>query len=463
MQKYTELLGTAPLGRLLIKLSLPGMAATISTSLYNIINTIWVTRIGYEAIAALTIVMPFQILTFAIGGGTGIGIAALVSRRFGEKDLDEANRAAGQIFLISAVWGLLFILLATLLANQILPILGSRPDIFDYAKQYLVITAFGAPQIIFIIVTSSLIRGSGDAVKPMIINISATLLNVVLDPFLIFGIGPFPEMGVAGAALGTVIAQTMGASLGLFYFLSGRTAYHIKLSHLRPDFTIIKDIYRVGAPTMISQLMESFVFLLFNKVVSSFGSLVIATLGIVMRISDFAFMPVMGVANGMLPIIGYNFGARNFKRLWGTVKLAGVGIMVFLAVVSGLMIFFAPQIVSIFSRDPALSTEAVPVMRIMLSSMLFIGPTIIFVTTFQGLSKGTMALVLSLLRQFLIFVPLLFIFRYAFGLYGVWWSAPTSDILSFFLVFIFIVREYRKKNAGYAQTAAVDPENTSGG
>lgn len=463
MQKYTELLGTAPLGRLLIKMSLPGMAATISTSLYNIINTIWVTRIGYEAIAALTIVMPFQILTFAIGGGTGIGIAALVSRRFGEKDLEAANRTAGQIFLLSIGWGLLFILLASLLANQILPILGSRPDIFDFAKQYLVITAFGAPQIIFIIMSSSLIRGSGDAVKPMIINISATLLNVVLDPFLIFGIGPFPEMGVAGAALGTVIAQTMGASMGLFYFLSGRTAYHLKFSHLRPDFTILKDIYRVGAPTMISQLMESFVFLLFNKVVSSFGSMVIATIGIVMRISDFAFMPVMGVSNGMLPIVGYNFGAHNFKRLWHTVKLASVGIMVFLAVVSGLMVLFAPQIVSIFSQDPALATEAVPVMRIMLSSMLFIGPTMMFITTFQGLSKGTMALVLSLLRQFLIFVPLLFIFRYAFGLYGVWWSAPTSDILSFFLVFIFIVREYRKKKVNYAQTVDVEPEETSNG
>jgi putative MATE family efflux protein len=455
MHKYTELLGTAPLGRLLIKLSLPGMAATISTSLYNIVNTIWVTRIGYQAIAALTIVMPFQILSYAIGGGTGIGIAALVSRRFGEKNPDAANHAAGQIFCISAAWGLLFILIAVLFADEILPILGSRPDIFDYSKQYLVITAFGSPQMIFSLVTASLIRGSGDAVKPMIIMISSTVLNIVLDPLLIFGIGPLPEMGVSGAALGTVIAQTFGASLGLYYFLAGKTAYRIKFAHLRPDMSILKDIYRVGAPTMISQLMESLVFLLFNKVVSSFGSLVIATIGIVMRISDFAFMPVMGVSNGMLPIVGYNFGARNFKRLWHTVKLASGGIMVFLAIITILMVVFAPQIVSVFTRDPALSTEAVPVMRIMLSTMLFVGPTMMFITAFQGLSRGTLALFLSLLRQFLFFLPVLFLFRYLFGLYGVWWSMPASDILSFALTFVFIFREYRKEGKTIAGMAVV--------
>ena len=444
MQKYTELLGSAPLGRLLIKLSLPGMAATISTSLYNIVNTIWVTRIGYEAIAALTIVMPFQILSYAIGGGTGIGIAALVSRRFGEKNPEAANQAAGQIFFISAVWGLLFILVATLFADEILPVLGARPDILKYTKQYLVITAFGAPQMIFTLVTSSLIRGSGDAVKPMIMMISSTVMNIVLDPLLIFGIGPFPEMGVAGAALGTVISQTFGALLGLYYFLAGRTAYRIKLAHLKPNTSILKDIYRVGTPTMLSQILESVAFLLFNKVVSSFGSVTIATVGIVMRVSDFAFMPVMGISNGMLPIVGYNFGARNHERLWRTVKLASVGIMVFLAAVTVLMVVFAPHIVAVFSQDPTLSTEAVPVLRIILSSMLLVGPTIVFITAFQGLSKGTLALFLSVLRQFLFFLPLLFLFRSLFGLYGVWWSMPTSDILSFVLTLVFIFREYRR-------------------
>ena len=256
-----------------------------------------------------------------------------------------------------------------------------------------------------------------------------------------------------------LFSQTLGASLGLYYFLAGKTAYRIRLTHLRPDMSILKNIYHVGAPTMISQLMESLVFMLFNKVVSSYGSLTIATIGIVMRISDFAFMPVMGVANGMLPIVGYSF-ARAYRRLWNTVKLASVGIMIFLTIVTVFMLVFAPQIVSIFSRDPALSTEAIPVMRIMLSAMVFVGPTIVFITAFQGLSKGTLALFLSLLRQFLIFIPLLFLFRYLFGLYGVWWSMPASDTLSFALTLVFILREYRKERRRMMESRIVAPGET---
>jgi putative MATE family efflux protein len=448
VQEYTKRLGDAPLGRLLVKLSLPGMATTISTSLYNIINTIWVSRIGFEAIAALTIIFPFQILYYAIGGGTSTGITALVSRRFGEKNPEASNHAAGQTFFISAVWGLFFILVATLFADEILPVLGATPDITDYARQYLVITSFGSPFIICAMVTASLIRGSGDAVKPMIIMVSSTLINVVLDPMLIFGIGPFPEMGVSGAALGTVIAQICGALLGLYYFLAGKTAYRIKLSHLRPNWPILRDIYRVGAPSAVTQLMESVAFWIFNRLVSTFGSLYIAVVGIVIRISDFAFMPAMGASHGLLPIVGYNYGAGNYKRLWQAVKLASLGIMALLAVLTIFMIIFAPQIVDVFSDNPELSVEAVPALRIMLSTMVLVGPAMMFITAFQGLSQGGKALWLSLLRQFLFFLPVMFLFRFFFGLYGVWWSMPASDILTIALVGFFIYREYRKHRAG---------------
>ncbi|MGD0780619.1 MAG: MATE family efflux transporter [Dehalococcoidales bacterium] len=444
MQEYTKRLGDAPLGRLLIKLSLPGIATTITTSLYNIVDTIWVARIGYEAIAALTIVFPYQILNYAIGGGTGIGIAALVSRRFGEKNLEDANHVAGQTFFLSAAWGLLFILVAVLFSDKILPFFGATPDIMTYSKQFMVITSFGAPLVIFAVVTANLLRGSGDAVKPMIIMVSSTIINIVLDPFLIFGIGPFPEMGVSGAALSTVIAQACGALLGLYYILAGKTTYHIKLAHLRPNLSILKDIYRVGLPSVVAQIMESLVFVLFNKVVSSFGSLVIAVVGIVMRISDFTFMPVMGVSNGLLPIVGYNYGARNFKRLWQAVKLASVGLIILMIVLTIFLEIFAPWIVDVFSNNAALTAEAIPALRIMLSTMLLVGPTMMFITTFQGLSQGTKALFLSLLRQFLFFVPVLFLFRHLFGLVGVWVAMPASDILAFALIYVFIYREYKK-------------------
>jgi len=443
MQQYTTRLGDAPLGRLLIKLSLPGMATSISTSLYNIVNTLWVTRIGFEAIAALTIIFPYQILFYAIGGGTGIGIAALVSRRFGEKNPEGANQAAGQIFFLSAIWGLLLILISVSFPDKIVRILGATPDIIEYSKQYLVITSFGAPLVIFEVVIASLLRGSGDAVKPMIIMISSTLINIILDPLLIFGIGPFPEMGVRGAALGTVIAQAFGALLGLYYLLAGKTAYRVKLAHLRPNISILRDIYRVGAPSAASQVMESLVFTLFNIVVSAYGSVAIAAVGIVMRISDFAFMPIMGVSHGLLPIVGFCFGARNFKRLWEAVKKASLGIMALLAVLTILGEIFTPQVIAIFTRDPELKSVAVPAMRIMLSTMVLIGPSMMIVTAFQGLSKGKTALVLSLMRQFIVFVPLLYLCRYLWELTGVWVAMPASDILGIVVSLAFIWREYR--------------------
>jgi putative MATE family efflux protein len=444
MQEYTERLGYAPLGRLLLRLSLPSIAATVTLSLYNIVDTFWVAKLGYEAIAALTIVFPYQILFFAMGIGSGIGVAALVSRRFGENNPEATNHVAAQIFCLAAFWGLLFMTAAAFFTEGILATFGATPDIIDYGRQYLGIVAFGAPQIIFAMLASSLIRGSGDAVKPMIIMITASVVNIILDPLMILGLGPFPEMGVSGAALATVIAQSFGAALALYFLLARRTAYRLKIANLKPDFSILKDIYRVGAPSTILQVTESLSFVLFNTVVSSFGSVAIAAVGLVVRIADLAFMPVFGLSDGLLPIVGFNFGAGYLKRLWRAVKLASLGILVLLGVGVLAIEGLAPQIVGIFSNDPELLAVTVPAMRIMLATMFLGGPSVMFVTTFEGLSKGTMALVLSLVRQFIFFIPLLYLLRYLLGLNGVWLSLPASDVLSFSVSFFIIYRQYRK-------------------
>ncbi len=449
MKEYTERLGYAPLGRLLIRLSLPSIAGTITVSLYNIVDTFWVAKLGHEAIAALTIVFPYQILFFAAGGGTGIGIGALVSRRFGENNPEAANHVAGQIFFLSVFWGILFTIAATFFSESILTAFGATPDIMEYSTQYLVITSYGATPMIFALVLSNLIRGSGDAVKPMVIMITASVINLILDPFMILGIGPFPEMGIRGAALATIIAQSCGALFGLYYFIAHKTAFRIKASHLLPSIPILRDIYRVGAPTSVMELTESLAFVLFNKVVSAYGSIAIAAVGLAIRISDLAFMPIIGVSNGLLPIVGFNFGARNFKRLWRAVKLASVGIALFLAVATVFIEIFTPQLISIFNDEAELLEVAVPSMRIILSTIMLIGPEIMFVTAFQGLSRGTTALILSLVRQFILFVPILFLFAHLFGMYGVWYSLPTSDILGFLVAYAFIYAEYRhQKRAG---------------
>jgi putative MATE family efflux protein len=444
MQKHTGRLGYAPIGRLLLSLSIPGIVATVTMSLYNFVDTFWLARLGYGAIAALTIIFPFQILFFTVGNGTGIGLGALVSRQFGENNPEATNHAAGQIYFLSAVWGLVFILVPHFFADGLLSLIGATADIIDYARQYLVIISYGAPLIIFVQISSNLIRGSGDAVKPMIITISACVINIILDPFMIFGIGPFPEMGIRGAAWATVIAQGCGALLSLYYLLFRKTTFRIKLGYLVPNLRILRDIYRIGASAMLLQTTESLAFVLFNTVVAGYGSIYIAALGIAIRIADLAFMPIFGLSSGLLPIVGYNYGSKDFKRMWHSVKLATISITVMLLAATIIIELFAPQIISIFGTDEALLSTTTPAIRVLLSALYLIGPTMIFITAFQGMSRGLLSLILSLVRQFFFFIPLLYLFSHLFGIKGVWASLPISDALGFGISLLFIIREYKK-------------------
>ncbi|MFC2033972.1 MATE family efflux transporter [Chloroflexota bacterium] len=427
-----------------MSLGLPGVASMITLSLYNIIDTFWVAQLGHEAIAALTVVMPIHVLVIAFSVGSGIGISALASRRFGEKDIEATNYIAGHIFPIAIFFGSFFVLIVVLFANPILKIGGATPDIMEYATQYLVIIAFGAPFLVFAITANELLRGSGDALRPMIFSITASVTNIILDPFMIFGIGPFTEMGIRGAALATVISQLLYAGLVLTYIvILRRSTYRIKLRHLKPSLSILHDIYRVGFPSMITEIMESATFILFNQILSGFGSVTLAAGGLAIRIIDFAFMPIFGASGGLLPIVGFSFGARLWHRLWGSVRLASLGLVLTLSVVTVLLEIFSPHLISIFTDEPELITQGIPAMRITVSMLCLFAPSIMFITTFQGLGKGKDVLFLSLARQLLFFIPALFILPSIFGLIGIWLSIPVSDFAGFILSGLWLFREYK--------------------
>lgn len=417
----------------------------IILALYNAVDTFWVARLGHEAIAALTIVLPYHILNIAIGVGTGVGIIALTSRRFGEGNIEATNYVAGQIFPITAFFGSIFLVAAVFFSRPILTAFGATPDIMDYATQYLVIIGYGAPFLILSITINNLLRGSGDALRPMMFMLIGTVINIILDPFMIFGIGPFPEMGVRGAALATVISLAVSSGVSFYYIVARKSAYRIKMRYLKPRLSVLLDIYRVGFPTMITIAMESVMFALINSALSAFGSLAIAAAGIAIRVIDLALMPVFGLSNGLLPIVGFNFGARLWHRLWRAVRLASGGIVLLIGTATVAMEIFTPQLIGIFSKDPELLAIAVPAMRILLSSPVIIGPTIMFITVFQGLSKGNDAMILSLSRQLVFFVPLLFLLPRILGIYGVWLSLPVSDVLAFFVSGLWLLREYRRQ------------------
>jgi putative MATE family efflux protein len=305
----------------------------------------------------------------------------------------------------------------------------------------MVIISFGAPFIVLSLINSNLLRGSGDAIRPMIFLLTASVLNIVLDPLLIFGIGPFPEMGVRGAALATTFSIFVSAAAGLIYILRGRSSYHIQWPHLKPDLHILKDIYRVGFPSMLTEFAQSVCFIIFNNVLSVYGSVSIAAAGLAIRAADLAFMPIIGVADGLLPIVGYNFGARIWKRMWGSVKIGTLSIALFMGGAILLLEIFAPYVIRIFNSEPELVAQAVPALRLIICSLPLLGPMMLFIATFQGLSKGTAVLVLSLARQIVFFLPALYLLPMFMGLNGVWLSIPLSDALGFVVTGLWLWRE----------------------
>lgn len=445
LHESTERLGKAPLGKLILRLSLPGMVAMITMTLYNLVDAFWVAKLGHEAIAALTVVMPVQIFTMAVGLGSGIGIGSLTSRRFGEGNIETTNHIAGQIFGLAAIFGTLSILVYTLFTQPLLTLGGATPDVMDYATEFLVIIAFGSPFFLFQGLSNELLRASGDALRPMIFSITAAVTNIILDPLLIFGIGPFPEMGIGGAALATVISQFAGAFLAFSYIVILRkSAYKIRLSYLKPDFSILRNVYSVGFPTMLTVISESMTFIILNNVLSGFGSVALAAGGLAMRVIDLAYMPVFGAAEGLLPIIGYNFGARLFHRLWRSVRITSIGLASILGIISIFGLIFSPQIIGIFTTEVELIEQGATAIRIFLVSVVIFGPSNMFITTFMGLGKGKDVFYLSMVRQVVLIASLLILPR-ILALNGAWLSMPIADLAGFFIGGFWVLREYKRQ------------------
>jgi putative MATE family efflux protein len=459
LQETTARLGTERLSKLFPRLSAPSMVSMVAMSLYILADTFWLGRVGYEAIAAITITFPFYYVVFAIGLGSGIGANALASRRFGERNVEATNRVAGQVFPLTAIFGIIFIIPSVFFARPLAALLGAPPEIIDLTAQYLVYFGWGIPFILFRLMTRNVFHAAGDVIKPMIFMIIGSVFNAVLDPFLIFGWGPFPEMGIGGAALATTISGGLAAAISCYYLVGSRSVYRLKLHHFKPDLSIIVQIYRVGLPETLMDLTESFVFLIFNQVMAGFGSVALAAVGIAFRIADLAFIPIIGLAHALLPIVGFCFGARLWGRLWAAVRHGTLASLIVLAVVTVLLEIFAPQVIGIFNNSPELLAIAAPGMRIFLSALILIGPAIMFIITFQGLSKGWTAICLSLVRQLGLLLPAVLILPRFIGLNGVWLALPISDVGGAIVAGLWLYREYRlQKSSGIWDNApATEP------
>jgi putative MATE family efflux protein len=456
LQETTARLGTERLSKLLLRLGGPSMASMVAMSFYSLADTFWLGQLSYEAVAAIAVTFPFYTIVFAIGLGSGVGANALASKRFGERNIEATNQVAGQVFPLTAIFGVVFIIASVFFARPLAAVLGAPPEVVNLTVDYLVFCGWGIPFVLFRLMTRNVFHASGDVINPMIFIIVGSVANAVLDPFFIFGWGPFPEMGVGGAGLATTIGGGLTAALSAYHLVGGKSGGRLKLDHLKPDLSIIAQIYRVGLPSVLMDLVEAIVFLILTRTIAGFGSVALAALGIAGRVADLAFIPVIGVAHALLPIVGFCFGARLWQRLWAAVKQSSLIAAAVLGVASVLLAIFAPQIIAIFNDTPELLAIAVPGMRIFISAFFLVGPAIIFIITFQGLSKGWTAISLSLIRQLLFFLPALLILPRFMGLNGAWLAMPISDAAGAIVGGLWLYREYRlQKRSGIWDNATV--------
>lgn len=434
-------LGQDKISGLLLTLSLPAMIGMTVQALYNIVDTFWVGKIGAgEAIAALTICFPIQMIMIAIASGTGIGLTSVISRRLGENKLKEAYNSAEHGLMIVVLYGILVTSLGLVNVNTLLQVFGATPELFQLSRDYIYIIIMGSILLFFAIISGSIIQAEGNSGTPMKSMIIGAVTNMILDPFLIFGIGPFPELGVKGAAIATVISQFLSCGVNFRYlFLSKQTKLAITLQEFNINLHILAEIYRVGLPSMVMQLVNSIIIVVLNWILGGYGYRAIGAMGIYFNVQSLIFMPIMGLNQGLIPIVGFAYGAKRLDRMIETVKKASI--IAFSIMLIG---FFGFQlipnlIIAVFNKDPELVEMGVICMRNISILLPFVGPSIIMTSSFQAIGKGFTAMWLSLLRQVVLLLPALLILPKYWGLKGVWLSYPISDFIAISLTtFIFI-------------------------
>jgi putative MATE family efflux protein len=441
MRNNAASMGEDSITKLLLRFSLPATTGMLVMATYNIVDTIFVGLLGSEAIAALSIAFPFQMLLGALGIGTGVGAASLIARSLGAGQKNVATKAVGQVISLSVFYGLVIGLVGLYFLDPLLVIFGATPDIIDLTGEYMIVITSGSVMFFLIMGLNNVVRGEGNPKLSMYVMIISAVTNIILDPIFIFLLG----MGVQGAAVATVLAKIIGVAIMLHYFLTGRGEIQITWSCLVPSLVSIRKIYVIGFPAMILQISTNLSLVIANNILAAYGHLAIATLGLIFRLFMFALMPVIGISQGLLPIIGFNFGAGKMQRIREAL-VKGVALSTGVVVFFGVLYFTWPALfLSIFSREPELIALGSRALRIMVIMFPVIGAQVVFSTYFQAVGKGIPSLLLSILREVILFIPLIFFFSSFLGLDGVWISRPVSDLLAFLVTFFLISRELKRQ------------------
>ena len=441
-------MGVMPVNRLLLNMAIPIMISMLVQALYNVVDSYFVAQVSQDALNAVSLAFPVQNLMIAVSVGTGVGLNALLSRSLGQGNQEMVNRSAVNGLFLIFLSSMAFVVLGLTCSRLFYTAQTDIPGIIEYGADYLTICCSLSLGLFTAVCMERMLQATGRTFYTMIAQAVGALTNIILDPILIFGLGPFPRMEVAGAALATVIGQFLGCGVGVFFNLTRNPDIQLSFRAFRPHWPTIKAIYSVGLPGIVMQSIGSVMVFGMNQILIAFTNTATAVFGVYFKLQSFFFMPVFGLCNGMVPIVAFNYGARKPERILKTIKLSAVYATALMAV--GFAVFqLAPgPLLSIFQAEDEAAGDllaiGIPALRIISYSWLLAGFGIVSSSVFQALDHGILSLTSSLVRQLIVLLPAAFLLSRLFELEQVWLAFPIAELFSCALCIAFMRRVYRR-------------------
>lgn len=437
-------MGTAKMFPLIVSMALPAMFSMLVQALYNIVDSYFVAQYSTDGLAAVSLAFPIQNLLIAFSIGTSIGAGSLISRRLGEGDRKAADSAAAHSIVLSCLTWLIFVVFGIFGSRPFYEMFESNESIVSMGTEYLSIVSVFSIGAFVQICFEKLFQSTGNMFWPMIIQLVGAVVNIILDPIMIFGWLGLPAMGVAGAAWATVIGQVAGAIVAVVVIKVKDHEIDITLKGFRFDKKTVKDIYAVGIPTIVMNSIGTVMTMAMNGILTGFSAAAYTVFGIYFKLQSFVFMPIFGLSSGLMPIMGYNYGARNKKRVISALKIGMVIAVVIDLLGTALFELFPTQLLSIFNATPELYEIGVPALRIIATTFVAAAVGITCSTLFQAVGKGSYSLINSILRQLAILVPAAWLLS-RISLTATWFALPISDVVSLVVTVILFQKLYNKE------------------
>ena len=438
-------MGVMPLNRLLVSMSVPMMISMLVQALYNIVDSMFVAQLSENALTAVSLAFPAQNLMIAVATGTGVGVNAALSRNLGEKNFERANKIADHALFLAALSYVVFALFGLCFARQFFRLQTDIEEIVDLGTTYLRVCTIASFGLFMEITCERLLQSTGKTIYSMYTQGLGAIINIVLDPILIFGYFGAPALGIAGAAGATVIGQIIAFCLGFFFNKTRNHEITISLRDFKPNSEIISHIYAVGIPSIIMASIGSVMTFGMNKILIAFSSTATAVFGIYFKLQSFVFMPVFGLNNGTVPIIAYNYGAGKPDRIMGTLKLAAMYAVTIMLIGLAVVQLIPDKLLMIFSASDTMLSIGIPALRTISLSFLFAGFSIVCSSMFQALGHGMLSLWISVFRQLFVLLPVAFVFAKLGGLHVVWFAFPIAEVFAIIFSAVCLGYVYRKE------------------